>query len=69
MREIIRLLDRAYSCLKSADSNNNFTWDIDYHYNQAREYLMELAKVNKMLGYPAKDKYFKNKKIRSNYER
>lgn len=59
MRELIRLLDMAYSCLKSEDETDNFEWEIDYHYNQARLYLVELAKVNRALGYPAKNKYFK----------
>ena len=59
MREIISLLDRAYCCLKSEDEDDQFQWEIDYHYNQARQYLVELAKVNKALGYPAKNKYFK----------
>ena len=61
MREVIRLLDVAFSCLKSADEDERFEWEIDYHYNQARQYLVELAKVNKALGYPAKNKYFKRK--------
>ena len=62
MRELIRLLDMAYSCLKSEDEEDQYQWELDYHYNQARLYLVELAKVNKVLGYPAKNKYFKREK-------